>query len=191
MPLASQGTALPVPQCCLPNLSILLPFRGPPRQLPPPQPSGYMPSTHATQKRGNICHPQPCSWHGHRLGLQGCAHFVARGRARTATTWMRLSKDGRTKAMGVKAARTSGERGAEDDATPQQWQRWGCSAARHAALILSDAATGRSRPRCPDCQLGAHAAVRGKKVQYRGPRCSCGRGMARVRWGSGPAGAKS
>ena len=79
---------------------------------------------------------------------------------------------------------TSGERGAEDDATPNQWQRSGrCTPG--VALIVCLMPRRASRPRCPDCQLGAHAAVRGK-AQYRGPRCSCGRGMAG--WGSGPAG---
>ena len=65
MPLASQGTALLVPQFCLPNLSILSPYLPvhPVHCHRPRQPSGYMSSTHATQKRGNICHPQPCSWH--------------------------------------------------------------------------------------------------------------------------------
>ena len=87
-----------------------------------------------------------------------------------------LSKTG-TKAMGVKAAARV-VNGALTTMPPQQWQRWRCTRAQRRSLCLMQRRA--SRPRCPDCHWGARAAVCGK-AQYRGPRCSCGRGAWPVR----------
>ena len=130
---------------------------GPPRQLPPPPTAFRIYVIHSCNSETGEYMPSPTVLvaSGHRLGLQGCAH--SRWRGRTRTTWM-PQQDG-DEGHGGEGG-TSGERGAEDDAAPQQWQRSG---------------------RCTPVLFAVRRSIAGRAAAAGG---ACG--MAG--WGSGPAG---